>query len=173
MTKQYFLGLLLLSAISVGFAACTKTDTTATNSTGTTQTAPLEPSQQKLLDLVNKTRTSGCNCGGKFFPAVNSVSWNDALTAAAKKHSEYMNSSGNFSHTGEGGSNAGDRITAEGYNWTAYGENIAEGYPTEEEVVQAWLASPGHCENIMNKDFTEMGVATSGIYWTQDFATKD
>lgn len=170
--KQSLFALIILTATSIFYTSCNK-DTTEPTLTSGTQSAPANPSQQRLLDLVNQARTSGHKCGNKNYPPVNSVSWNSQLADAAKKHSDYMNSTGKLDHTGEGGSNAGDRVTAAGYNWTSYGENIAEGYPTEEDVVSAWLASPGHCENIMNGDFTEMGVATSGMFWTQVFGSKD
>ena len=56
------------------------------------------------------------------------------------------------------------------------GENIAAGYPDEGSVMTAWLDSPGHCSNIMDSAFTEMGAgfgenpgSTFGIYWTQNF----
>ena len=54
----------------------------------------------------------------------------------------------------------------------AYGENIATGYTSEREVVDAWIKSPGHCKNIMNKAYKEMGVARVGNYWTQEMASK-
>lgn len=151
--------------------ACNKQSSsipTNTNTEPTTQT----PSQQKLLDLVNASRSQGCNCGKTYYPPVAALVWNDDLENAAKKHSEYMNRTGKFSHTGENNSNAGERISAEGYQWISYGENIASGYSTEEAVIEGWLRSEGHCRNIMNGKYTEMGVATSGNYWTQIFASK-
>jgi uncharacterized protein YkwD len=159
----------MMILLAIGYVSCNKESITTTP--GSTDNAPLNPNQQKLLNLVNEVRGSGCNCGNVFYPPVGAVTWNTLLEQAAKKHSEYMNSTGNFSHTGAGGSDPGDRIEAEGYNWIAYGENIAMGYTTEEGVVDAWLKSVGHCANIMDKDFKEMGVATSGSYWTQEFAT--
>ena len=54
----------------------------------------------------------------------------------------------------------------------AYGENIANGYTAERSVVDGWIKSPGHCKNLMNKAYKEMGVAKIGTYWTQEFATK-
>ena len=54
----------------------------------------------------------------------------------------------------------------------AYGENIATGYRTEKEVVKGWIASPGHCKNIMSKLYKEMGVARYGNYWTQEFGAQ-
>lgn len=132
--------------------------------------APATPNQQELLRLVNEARTAGCNCGGVAYPAVPAVTWNALLENAAQGHSDHMSTTKHLSHTGSNGSSAGDRITAAGYNWTIYTENIASGYTSEEDVIQGWLASPGHCQNIMNANVTEMGVATADSYWTQVFA---
>ena len=79
-----------------------------------------------------------------------------------------------FSHTGSNGSSVGDRVTAEGYNWTNVGENIASGQTTPEAALESWLNSPGHCANIMNPDFTELGAgieSPNGTLWTQVFAS--
>ena len=70
------------------------------------------------------------------------------------------------------GSNGGVRIERAGYDWATFGENIAMGYRTEKDVVADWLQSPGHCKNIMNRNFKEMGVARVGNYWTQEFGAK-
>ena len=82
-----------------------------------------------------------------------------------------------FSHTGSDGLSAGQRITGAGYNWSSAAENIAAGYATAESVVQAWLNSPGHCQNIMNPMMTHIGFGYAlpsgsdyAIYWTQKFA---
>ena len=138
---------------------------------GPYDTEPANVSAQRLLDLVNDVRTSGCDCGNEYYPPVNPVSWNIQLENAAGGHSAFMEQTGDLSHTGSGGSDAGDRLLAEGYDWYAYGENIAEGYTTEDEVIAAWLNSEGHCENIMSPEFEEMGVGVSGRYWTQVFAS--
>ena len=68
---------------------------------------------------------------------------------------------------------AGERATAEGYHWRSVGENIAGGDRSVETVVRDWMDSPGHCANIMNPEFTEIGLAcversrsTWGTYWT-------
>jgi uncharacterized protein YkwD len=76
-----------------------------------------------------------------------------------------------FSHKGSDGTGTGERITNAGYNWRFYGENIAQGYSSEKEVVAGWLSSPGHCANIMSKNYKEMGAAKVGDYWTQDFGS--
>lgn len=171
MNGKHILYIAAILCCGLFFSSCTKGETTAVN-TGGTGNAPVTPSQQLLLEMVNGARTAGHQCGSTYYPPVGEVTWNVLLEDAAKQHSEYMNSTGNLSHTGKNGSDAGERITAAGYQWQAYGENIAEGYSTEEKVIHAWLESQGHCANIMNGDFKEMGVGTSGRFWTQAFATQ-
>jgi uncharacterized protein YkwD len=53
-----------------------------------------------------------------------------------------------------------------------YGENISNGYKTEQSVIEGWIKSAGHCRNIMNPNVKEMGVAREGDYWTQVFGTR-
>lgn len=125
-----------------------------------------------MLQLVNDTRRKGCKCGDTWYPAAPPVAWNELLEKAALNHSTDMQQNNYFSHASADGSKAGVRIDAVGYRWRTYGENIAMGYQNEREVVSGWLKSPGHCKNIMNKTYTEMGVAKVGAYWTQELATK-
>jgi uncharacterized protein YkwD len=105
-------------------------------------------------------------------PAVGAVVWNDQLAKAAYDHSVDMSTQDYFSHTGLDGSSPGQRITAAGYHWTSYGENIAEGYSTEQIVMNAWLSSEDHCKNIMDGGFKDIGVGRDGNYWTQDLGLK-
>lgn len=118
----------------------------------------------EVVELVNAERAkAGCS----------PVKVNATLTEAAQKHSEDMAASGTMSHTGSDGSSPGDRITRAGYSWSTYGENVAYGYSTPEQVMQGWMTSPGHKANILNCSFEEIGVglAQPGSYWTQDFGT--
>jgi uncharacterized protein YkwD len=124
-----------------------------------------------LLQAVNKVRSKGCKCGGTAMPPVKPLKWNNNLESAAQSHSNYMNSRKKLSHTGNRNSNPGSRITATGYKWSFFAENIAMGQQTVAEVMYSWLNSPGHCKNIMNKNAAEMGAAKSGAYWTQVFAS--
>ncbi|MCI0433531.1 MAG: CAP domain-containing protein, partial [Gemmatimonadetes bacterium] len=81
-------------------------------------------------------------------------------------------------HAGRDGSTPAERATRAGYRWRFVGENVAAGQPTPEAVVAEWLGSPRHCANLMDSDYTEMGVAyvtetesEKGIYWVQMFGT--
>ena len=125
-----------------------------------------------ILGLVNEVRVKGCTCGATAMPAVSALAWNDVLAKAAYDHSDDMKVNNYFSHTSGGNTTAGDRIKAAGYNWRTYGENIAMGQTTEQIVMNSWLESEGHCKNIMNKNFKDIGVGRSGNYWTQVFGAK-
>lgn len=125
-----------------------------------------------MLDMVNNVRAKGCTCGTTAMPAVPALTWNDLLAGAAFGHSDDMKVNNYFSHTSGENTTAGDRIRLAGYDWRAYGENIALGQTTEQIVMSSWLNSEGHCKNVMNKNFKEMGVGRSGNYWTQVFGAK-
>jgi uncharacterized protein YkwD len=123
-----------------------------------------------LIELVNLNRSRGARCGSEYFPPAGPVSWNDELAATAQIHSNDMSANSFFSHTGSDNSSLADRAKRVGYAYSTVGENIAMGETqTEELVVEGWMNSPGHCRNIMQGSYTEMGVARSEIYWTQVF----
>ena len=105
-------------------------------------------------------------------PPVSPVTWNDQLAKAAYEHSADMKTKNYFEHIAPDGSNPGERITATGYIWRTYGENIALGYKDEQAVMNGWLTSEGHCKNIMNANFKEMGAGREGNYWSQEFGAK-
>ena len=80
------------------------------------------------------------------------------LNAAAQGHSEDMANQDYFDHTGKNGSLPWDRAKVVGYEARTMGENIAAGQTTPESVVQGWINSPGHRANLLNANFTELGV---------------
>lgn len=132
-----------------------------------------------ILSAVNSARASRRVCGDTAYPAVPALRWNEALADAALRHSRDMATRRYFSHRAKDGSQIAQRATRAGYSWRRVGENIAFGQRTPEEAVAGWLDSPGHCANIMNGSFTEMGAAFGVtperipgiIYWTQTFGT--
>lgn len=126
----------------------------------------------KMLSLINAVRSTGCKCGSTNMPKVNPLAWNDTLAVAALNHSTDMNVKGYFSHTNKENLDPGDRLRNLKFPWRTYGENIALGQINEEDVMQAWLNSPGHCQNIMEESFKLVGVARVNNYWTQVFASK-
>jgi uncharacterized protein YkwD len=131
--------------------------------------------QQDLLSRINQARATSRICGSTFYKAAGAMSWNNRLTDAAASHAGDMAANDYFSHVSLDGRTFSQRISATGYLWNAVGENIAAGQRTPEEVMTAWLESPGHCENIMNPAYTEVGVACISnqaslykVYWAME-----
>lgn len=147
------------------------------------------------LKAINEARSQAQDCGSfGVMPAVPPLKWNKKLEKASKLHSNDMAKSNHFNHTGSGGVNdvvaqalhpgTGsefyERAEYSSYiNYRALGENIAAGYETLDGVMTGWLKSDGHCKNLMNPAFEEIGMAkTDDIdsdyihYWTQDFGVR-
>lgn len=121
----------------------------------------------QVVALVNKERAkAGCS----------PLAEDPQLQKAAQGHSDDMAARHFFDHTNPDGADPGQRITAAGYRWSTYGENIAQGQQTAASVMQSWMNSPGHRANILNCSFKDIGVGvhkgTGGPWWTQDFGAK-
>ncbi|MEM7299184.1 MAG: CAP domain-containing protein, partial [Bacteroidota bacterium] len=126
---------------------------------------PLNEFQSQILDLVNDARAQGRNCGSEFFPSAPAVNWDNRIENAALNHSLDMAENQNFSHTGTDGSNTGDRLLIEGYNWNTWGENILVGLDNAEDAINAWIGSSGHCSIIMNPSLKEVGAGVAqGVF---------
>lgn len=128
-----------------------------------------------LMERINRERAAGATCGTTRYAAAGAMSWEARLTQAADGHSRDMAVRNYFSHTSADGRTLSDRINATGYPWQTIGENIAAGYPSVQRVMDGWMASPGHCANLMNPAFTQVGVAcvaatgaTYSNYWTMN-----
>lgn len=133
---------------------------------------------QKLLERVNALRAQARQCGDQSFAAAPPLAWNATLGSSAEAHSRDMANNNFFSHQDRDGRTPGDRAELAGYIGQRIGENIAAGLDAAGAVVDGWLASPGHCANMMNPRFSELGAAyavdpksDAGIYWTALFGT--
>ena len=130
-----------------------------------------------VVELVNAARGKSRKCGSERFAAAPPLSASRELNAAADAHARDMARRDYFDHRGADGSQPKDRVLRAGYQSRLTGENIALGPESAEEVVAGWLASPGHCANIMDSRFRHIGVglATGAgrgkIYWVQTFGT--
>lgn len=123
--------------------------------------------EARVVDLVNAERAEeGCD----------PLRTDARLQRAAAAHSADMARSGHFSHTSPDGRSPWERVQAQGYSQPS-GENIARGYDSPHEVVDAWMDSEGHRENIVNCKSQATGVGVyfggdGGPYWTQVFGYK-
>jgi len=152
-------------------------------------------SQKELLEAINMARSVArvCSEEGGLLESASPLKWNKNLYISAYEHSRDMAFSDTFSHDGSGtsyditGSLEGKRsLFSERIHRhiedkeAVTGENIAVAIYSLDEVVTAWLRSPKHCENIMNEEFTDLGISRVinkesrfGVYWTQDFSRRD
>ena len=147
--------------------------------------------KQEFLTAINNARSHAQDCGRYGIKSsVDPLTWSDKLYKVAYVHNYDMAYSGVFSHTGSGTefdivamnidgistSTMTDRIRYYEYRYSTIGENIAAGYSSIESVITGWLNSDGHCDNIMDADFTQVGMAllynehsNYRYYWTQNF----
>lgn len=177
----------LLGAFSVSLIGCAGTDGDGDGDEGgvacvatADATDAWAQFEEEVVTRTNDARAAGATCGANgAFPPVGPVSLEERLRCAARQHSGAMGEDGFFAHDNPNtGTSPFDRIDAEGYAYSAAGENIAAGYGSPEEVVQGWLDSDGHCANLMSGAYVEIGVGYAhvedseyGRYWTQVFAS--
>ncbi|WP_297991095.1 CAP domain-containing protein [Anoxybacillus sp.] len=131
----------------------------------TTPTTNISQYAQQVIDLTNKERARAG------LPALRA----DAqLSSVAQKKSEDMRKNNYFSHTSPTYGSPFDMMRDFGVSYRTAGENIAKGQRTPQEVVNAWMNSAGHRANILNRNFTHIGVGFdgNGNYWTQMFIGK-
>ncbi|MFI1382392.1 sigma-70 family RNA polymerase sigma factor [Embleya sp. NPDC020886] len=148
----------------------TPTPTTEPVGTRTTASASTDPRprlERAVVDLVNAARAEhGCA----------PVRVDDRLRGAARKHSDDMLARRFYDHVTPDGVRPDARITAAGYRWRQWGENLDRGRSDAASVVAQWLASPIHRGNILDCGFTDIGVGAAvgpggTTWWTQIFAT--
>ncbi|MEA2695598.1 MAG: hypothetical protein QOJ16_4985 [Acidobacteriota bacterium] len=124
--------------------------------------------RQAVLDQVNAERAKA---------RARPLLLEPRLDAAAQHHAQDMLARGYFAHESPEGRTVRQRSQAAGYRWHAIGENIAEGQLSVDQVVQAWMASPEHRRNILDRDFIHMGLGLSlgetpkgfRVVWCQTF----
>jgi uncharacterized protein YkwD len=131
----------------------------------------------RALALVNEVRARGARCGAKSFAPAPPLNLSGTLGSVALGHASDMAEHSYFEHQDLTGHSPADRVRAVGYREKLVGENIAYGPQSVDEVMRGWLDSPGHCENIMDPRFAEMGLALAtghgarhGLYWVQVLA---
>jgi uncharacterized protein YkwD len=120
--------------------------------------------QRAVVCLINQQRSS------HHLPRLRE---NQRLNRSAQGWTNVMVRHHEFTH----GSDFAGRISAVGFNWKSVGENIAAGFATPAAVVRGWMGSTGHCQNILNPTFRDVGTGVdrgrimgAADVWTQDFA---
>lgn len=128
----------------------------------------LQKMRTGVLELVNKERKN------RTLPPLTQ---NAMLDRSAQRHADDMLKRKFFSHQAQGGTTPEQRIEAVGYFKPpcmctykfSYGENIAKGQPTPAEVMKAWMASKIHRDNILKKEYQQVGLGFAGGNWVQNF----
>jgi uncharacterized YkwD family protein/spore coat assembly protein SafA len=121
--------------------------------------------EAEVVTLVNQERAKAG------LPALKS-DWE--LARVAKFKSQDMKSNGYFNHNSPTYGSPFTMMKSFGINYRSAGENIAKGQTSAQAVMNAWMNSSGHRANILNKNFTHIGVGyvKDGNYWTQMFIGK-
>lgn len=121
--------------------------------------------EQQVVDLTNQEREKH---------GLAPLSVDTKLGEVARAKSKDMAEKDYFDHTSPTYGSPFDMMDQYGVSYQIAGENIARGQFTPEEVVEAWMNSEGHRENILNPDFTHIGVGfvKEDILWTQQFIKK-
>lgn len=143
-----------------------KVSTNKPTSSQPTQTASsVSAFEKKVVELTNAERAK---------QGLAPLTLDTALSKVARAKSQDMKDKNYFDHTSPTYGSPFAMMKSFGISYKSAGENIAMGQTTPEQVVQAWMNSQGHRENIMNSSFTHIGVGyvASGNYWTQMFIGK-
>lgn len=117
---------------------------------------------EEMVDLVNAHRRS-VNCP----PLV----WMQTVANAAQGHADDMARRGYFDHNSPEGHGPVDRLRAHGVSYRAMGENIAQHPGGPRDVLNGWLASPGHRQNLERCGYTHHGIGLREGYWTHLLVT--
>ncbi|MCX5213660.1 sigma-70 family RNA polymerase sigma factor [Kitasatospora sp. NBC_00240] len=131
--------------------------------TGAAPSPTPRTAEQQMADRINATRAKrGC-------PALKI---DPRLHSAAQKHSEDMAARNYYDHVDPDGGRADSRITASGYRWSLWGENIDRGRKSPDGVVDDWMDGAIHQDNMLDCRYTAMGLGTApspaGTLWTLD-----
>jgi uncharacterized YkwD family protein len=142
----------------VGSIIKLKGDTSGNSNTSTTTSNYAS----QVLTLVNQERSKA---------GLKPLKLNATLTKSAQAKSQDMHDKHYFDHNSPTYGSPFDQMTKFGYKYSYAGENIAQGQKTPKEVMTAWMNSTGHRANILNSNYTEIGIGyvADGNYWTQQF----
>ena len=132
----------------------------------------------RVLDEINAWRSDVCLCGNvKKRPAAELI-WDNKLAEIAQEYANDLNSDNEnndtkflyLSHVGTDGSTVKQRLEEKDYSVIYCVENIAHFKGSETMVIDHWMNNPAACNNIMNRQVTNMGMARSGDFWVLLFA---
>ncbi|WGV57501.1 CAP domain-containing protein [Brevibacillus brevis] len=115
---------------------------------------------KQVADLVNQERAKA---------GLKPVQMDATLSKVALAKAQDMSANNYFDHNSPTYGSPFDMMKQYGIQYSTAGENIAMGQQSPQEVMQQWMNSEGHRQNIMNPDFTKIGVGFTNGYWVQEF----
>ena len=131
------------------------------------------PMSSKVLKEINEIRSRGCLCGSEFLPPASPLTWNDQLENAAYRHVIDMYERKYFSHITPEGISPKQRVEDAGYKGIYCFENIAKGYNSHDNVIDAWKKSESHCRAMMADSVSEIGVSRFNSFWVMELGDKE
>ncbi|OZU87728.1 hypothetical protein CIL03_15290 [Virgibacillus indicus] len=136
-----------------------------TQSENQAQNSQLSQFEQEVVELTNQERAKH---------GLSELKVDTNLSKVAREKSSDMAANNYFAHNSPTYGSPFDMMKQFGVSYKTAGENIAKGQRTPAEVVNAWMNSEGHRANILNGDFTHIGVGyvEQGNHWTQQFIGK-
>ncbi|MDC8785718.1 CAP domain-containing protein [Paucibacter sp. hw1] len=117
------------------------------------------PDPVQVLRDLNALRSQARQCGDHPFSAAEPLRWDSRLQASAQAYADEMARNDFFSHVDGEGRGLRYRVLRQGYSFRRVGENLAAGPQRLDEVITGWIDSAGHCENIMEPQFVDAGLA--------------
>ncbi|MDN4607639.1 CAP domain-containing protein [Sporosarcina highlanderae] len=138
---------------------------TVSETSNSTQNTSVSAIEKAVLDLTNVERQKA---------GLKPLQIDEKLMASARQKSADMSKNNYFDHNSPTYGSPFDQMKANGVSYRSAAENIAMGQRSAEEVVKAWMESPGHRQNILTPEFTHIGIGfvQNGNYWTQQFIQK-
>jgi uncharacterized protein YkwD len=132
-------------------------------SAGQPSVGALEPclddaQMQKAVEQLNALRRQSAPCAA-IGAAMQHLSWESKLAASAHEQAVDLAMQDRLSHTDSRNRGFGVRLRSSGYAAAGAGENLAAGQTDIEDTLQAWLASPSHCANLMQPEYRDVGLA--------------
>jgi uncharacterized protein YkwD len=123
---------------------------------------PAEATEREaaLLRAVNTQRARGGCCAEHCISSAAQLVLEPKLVLAARRHALDLSESGVLSHESSNGASPFDRMRATAYKSCKLGETLGQGQENPEEVLAAWLASPEHCNAVLDPGFQWVGIAS-------------
>lgn len=177
--RRQWAGLAVVAVLAGPLLACTPsavmqpaampTRSTVLSATGV---AAVDHFRRNMLESLNRVRTAN---------GAGTLRLNRALDDAAQAHAEDMARHGFMAHVGSDGSGPAERLTQAGYRFWAYGENVAQGQTSIDQVISDWMNSPSHRDNMLDPGLDELGVGYAegpargnvpGFYWAIELGRR-